>query len=93
VARGSPAVTLFPSVLAKVAALVDVVLVEARCRPPACPARRINAIPEFVLGRANLGQQHDRIERAILIAQPFLHVRGYVGMRQGTLIGRRWEML
>jgi hypothetical protein len=53
----------------------------------------INAIAEFVLGRANLSQQHDRIERTILIAQPFLHVRGHLGMRQCTLIGRRREMI
>jgi len=53
----------------------------------------IDAIAEFVLSCANLGQQPDRIERAILIAQPFLHGRGHLGMRQCTLIGRRWEMI
>src|SRR3954470_8489027 len=40
-------------------------------------------------GSRESGQQHDRIQRAILIAQPFLQVRGYVGMRQGTLLGAR----
>ena len=33
----------------------------------------IDAIAELLLGRAELGQECDRIERAILIAQALLH--------------------
>jgi len=42
---------------------------------------------------ANRCQQRDRIERAILIAEPFLHGRGHLGIGQCTLIGRRWELI
>ena len=41
----------------------------ARGLEAAClSATTIDAIAEFLLGRANLGQERDRIERAILIA-------------------------
>ena len=53
----------------------------------------IDAIAEFLLGRADLGQECDRIERAILIAQALLHGRGHLRMRQRPLPGRRWSMI
>src|SRR5271168_1241740 len=53
----------------------------------------IDTVAEFPLGRANLGQECDRIERAILITQPFLHGRGHLGMGQRTLTGRRRSMI
>jgi len=40
-------------------------------------------------GSREFGQQRDWIERAILIAQPLLHGRAHLGMRECTLIERR----
>jgi hypothetical protein len=40
----------------------------------------IDAIAEFLLNGADLCQQCDRIERAILLAQPLLHGRGQLRM-------------
>jgi hypothetical protein len=37
----------------------------------------------------DLGQECDRIERAILLAQPLFYGRGDLGMRQRPLTGRR----
>src|SRR5271169_1544202 len=53
----------------------------------------IDAIAEFLLGRADLGQECDRIERAMLIAQPLLHGRGHLRMPQRPLTGRRRSMI
>src|SRR3954468_14138937 len=53
----------------------------------------IEAIAEFLLGRADLSQKRDRIERAIVLAQSLLHGRGDLRMRQRPLIGRRWSMI
>ncbi|MCK1714448.1 MULTISPECIES: hypothetical protein [unclassified Bradyrhizobium] len=39
----------------------------------------IGAIAKFLLDCANLGQERDRIERAILIVQPPLYSRGQLG--------------
>jgi hypothetical protein len=46
----------------------------------------IDAIAEFFLGRTDLGQKRDWIERAILFAQPLLHGRSHVRMRQRPLL-------
>src|SRR5260370_42067323 len=53
----------------------------------------IDAIAEYFLSRADLGQKFDRIERAIVIAQSLLHGRGHLRMRQRPLTGRRRSMI
>jgi len=65
----------------------------ARCWPRASPARRSNAI-----GRVPPGPRGSRptvrpIERAILLAQPPLHRRGGLRMRQRPLTGRRRRII
>ncbi len=41
----------------------------------------IDAIAKFLLGRSDLGQKRDRVERPVLLAQPLLHGRGHLRMR------------
>jgi hypothetical protein len=48
----------------------------------------IDAIAEYFLSCADLGQECDRIASAILIAQPLLYGLGHLRMRQRPLTGR-----
>src|ERR1700722_16448290 len=53
----------------------------------------IDAIAEFLLGGADVGQECDGIERAILIAQSLLHGCRPLWMSQRPFIGRRRSMI
>jgi hypothetical protein len=89
-----------PSVLAKAAASgVDDC---TGCSAVPCPGTwlaectsgtTIDAIAEFLLGGADVGQECDRIERVILIAQSLLHGRRHLWMSQRPFIGRRRSMI
>ena len=81
-ARSSPASIVLPSVFAKRCAAVELdgaVLVPRQLQAARLSGTTIDALAELVLGRADLGQQRHRIERAIVLAQPPLHGLGTLG--------------